>query len=1179
MAFKIEVYKSVANEQVNQNFTYSNCSKVEIVKKDTYYTENEKFYPEIILRVSQNSSQHIYDKLFTPFLIQDENMYVISSVDLYNSTTKKHTFYDYELSSENAVCIDEDFINSLGFNSNSTVKIIIKYKQCKALVFTQTKPDQKYYGYPKILYGNNDSNTVVSEYIALTDQTNQFWICENIAGIYATKFDCWNIRLFTIKYEENSDSYTSKEVFIDDDTKIIEKYTGATHYLSSVDFYQPQIDKGDHNLKSVRNENLIKYSYLKNTQIYQQKYLRLIADKKFCYFVIEACYDPKTPRLTFWKNVIDETIFYKNYVYGCDLSDYPLSGHEISMTRKGYDFDGYYTIASENSGYYSLPTYKTRLDQSSDYTRVTDKNGNYVAKAPYFCGENYIFINTILDRYVIANWIPKTTKIKLNWNVESGCTVTPNGTLKYETSEIYDTTCENLISSKEVKIPTVKKVINGKTVTLNFLGFYTSAVGGEQIISGDGVFCRNTKYTRRKLWKCDEYEITLYAHWSGVAYYDLYKEGNMPDGYKPYYGSPSFEIPVGEKLNDDNYYAGYKPYLCYFDEETGKFTDAGGNELSNQSEPVIDNEMNFSGYYLLNDEGNYGEQIIRSDGEFFRGTSCADGIKKNKKDGYVKLWAYWYGDKLRIRTGSNNTNFGTTSGEGTYKKSKDCTITAKVKDSNKYCFLGWQKDGVSLDNGYISKSLSFTFKVEKSEKYIGYFNTKQYNINYKDVGGGKCSSENYLDPTSVNSYGIYKPGELLPLATTYDGGTIIQKGYKKDYDFKGWYTDSAGTKELVKNKNGDYVIQNGITSDITLYAKWEKITKSYFVYLNPGTGSFNSTMSIPKISVTYGYSANKLSETHIPVLDRYKFNGFYDDLNIKIIDETGRWRQNCDYVSNGKFILTQDLNLYAKYTKNLEIVDNLGIKLNNIYCDIEKIDNLKLYKFTDKKIATINWINSAIGVPEYSNYGDSQKNYYTDNMNQNYNSKRLIADKYFFNNFDCDDNKCLKQNNIVDFFNSANTITSNFYIKDITYENNQTSIMLSFIKDDNIIFPDNYNDYKNTIFYITINDNKDCVYKVSISSTIYNLKVFLPHLSFVIPDCHETINKITIEQIPCFAIRNDDNTTNYYKQFIKFNKNSSGLENLEIENNTILNNMSIGTYTPSTSIEEVPSFPGGSIVG
>jgi hypothetical protein len=134
MAFKIEVYKSVANEQVNQNFTYSNCSKVEIVKKDTYYTENEKFYPEIILRVSQNSSQHIYDKLFTPFLIQDENMYVISSVDLYNSTTKKHTFYDYELSSENAVCIDEDFINSLGFNSNSTVKIIIKYKQCKALV-------------------------------------------------------------------------------------------------------------------------------------------------------------------------------------------------------------------------------------------------------------------------------------------------------------------------------------------------------------------------------------------------------------------------------------------------------------------------------------------------------------------------------------------------------------------------------------------------------------------------------------------------------------------------------------------------------------------------------------------------------------------------------------------------------------------------------------------------------------------------------------------------------------------------------------------------------------------------------------------------------------------------------------------------------------------------------------
>lgn len=182
----------------------------------------------------------------------------------------------------------------------------------------------------------------------------------------------------------------------------------------------------------------------------------------------------------------------------------------------------------------------------------------------------------------------------------------------------------------------------------------------------------------------------------------------------------------------------------------------------------------------------------------------------------------------------------------------------------------------------------------------------------------------------------------------------------------------------------------------------------------------------------------------------------------------------------------------------------------------------------------------------------------------------MIADKYFFNNFDCEDDKCLKQNNIVDFFNSTNTITSNFYIKDITYENNQTSIMLSFTKNTNITFPDNYNDYTNTIFYITINDNKDCVYKVSISSTIYNL-VFLPHLSFVIPDCHETINKITVEQIPCFAIRND-NTTNYYRQFINFKKISSGLENLEIVDNTILNNMNIGTYTQQ--MEEVPSYPG-----
>lgn len=1188
MAFKISAYMQVSEEQKDL-YSYSNCSKFSLTKDNTYYSTDTHHFSNIVFDVYENSIKKYHS--INTLLAQSGSMFYLAYIDLLNSSKSLIQSIDAtKLSEENSddyIFTTENLVkkgfSSSDLTSSSTVYVRFKYSMCKAVAYTQSK--QKYFGYPKIIYGDSNNRTIVRDYIALTDNTNRFWVCENKAGEYATQFAKWRIYLYRLEKTEDGKSY--KSVLVNNKGY---DYTGPTHFLSSVQFARQEIDPHE-DLVLVRNENLIKYDDLQKTEVYSVYRSEIDAGNP-CYFVIQAEYTPKRPRIVFWKRNGDG-MEPKYYTYGEDLSNNPLTGSDINMTKYGYTFDGYYIKSAGDSNDLPPEPDTTLGDKDKEYRKIVNSDGTFIPGVKKFTGDNYEYINIIPEKYAFANWIPKETTIYLNWNIEhaeSGSTIKIGGKtvtddtisklnsltlskyneygLSYLTTEKYNTTCENLIRDKGMKIPTITETVGKQTITWEFCGFYKEKGLSNKIVDEDGVFKRNTSYTSAKKWDTDKSTVTLYAKWTKGAYYEVDKDGfegawgSCPDGYKAYYGTGSHTTPKGDKQLDM-----YMPYLCYY--ENGDYVrDASGN-------PVIDNEMNFDGYYLYASDGTRGEHIVRWDGVFKLCTSCTNLWRRNKKEGKVNLYAYWYGDKLKIQTESDNTKMGTTSGGGRYKKTRDCTITATVKDSTKYCFIGWQKDGVSLSNGFISTNPSYTFKVEKAEKYIGYFGAKSYLINYKDSGGTKCTAENYLDMTvtTVQTKIYSKEDNILPLYSSY-WGTTIPNAYKKGYMFKGWYKNSACTTELDKDEDGKYIINEGVTNDITLYAKWEKDISDFTVYLSL-TKYFN-TSTPGKITVKNGETLTNIDTKYKPTLDGYSFGGYKDIYGKLVINKNCQWIKGTAYCDiDGKCTITKELcenidgttnsiTLYAYYTKDVNISLNNAFTRIPMSCNVEKIIGLNFQKYSEERIATVNWINKAIGIPETEYYENQQQYFYTDDMKEKYTSNKTLADKYFFYDFAQENNKCLTQGEVVDFFNNqATEIKSNVYIKGIERDENNKVFLKMAITNAAI---------RDTLFYITLNDDKNVVYKFDVNlGTMVATNIVLSYINVEIPDFFDEIHKITVHQIPSYVVNLNDTRT-YYKPYLIFNKFKD--LNLTIEKNTILNNMSVYEYE-SDSLVITPSIPGG----
>lgn len=110
---------------------------------------------------------------------------------------------------------------------------------------------------------------------------------------------------------------------------------------------------------------------------------------------------------------------------------------------------------------------------------------------------------------------------------------------------------------------------------------------------------------------------------------------------------------------------------------------------------------------------------------------------------------------------------------------------------------------------------------------------------------------------------------------------------KEGYIFKGWYTDAAFTSSISEIK--------GRRGNLTLYAKWEEISKKIIYELDGGTNSRNNPSE-------YVITTDFVLES--PTKDGYDFQGWYTDSSFK-----NRITRISSSTTTG-----DDITLYAKWS-------------------------------------------------------------------------------------------------------------------------------------------------------------------------------------------------------------------------------------------------------------------------
>lgn len=171
----------------------------------------------------------------------------------------------------------------------------------------------------------------------------------------------------------------------------------------------------------------------------------------------------------------------------------------------------------------------------------------------------------------------------------------------------------------------------------------------------------------------------------------------------------------------------------------------------------------------------------------------------------------WFIDDVRIEeeiaqytitANSNNNDWGTVTGGGTYEVGTTCTLTATPASG--YQFQSWKKNGT-----VVSTNASFSFTVTENATYTAYFG--EIPINYYTV----TTAVSPEDAGSVTGGGTYQEGSSITLTAISNAG----------YMFNHWNDNNTSNPRTVT-----------VTQDITYTAYFDQEEYTIQVYASPSNG-------------------------------------------------------------------------------------------------------------------------------------------------------------------------------------------------------------------------------------------------------------------------------------------------------------------------------------------------------
>ncbi|MGI6205266.1 MAG: InlB B-repeat-containing protein, partial [Anaerovoracaceae bacterium] len=293
-----------------------------------------------------------------------------------------------------------------------------------------------------------------------------------------------------------------------------------------------------------------------------------------------------------------------------------------------------------------------------------------------------------------------------------------------------------------------------------------------------------------------------------------------------------------------------KTYTVTFNSNGGTTVEAQkvkAGEKASEPEAITREGYTFDGWYIDSDLTEKYDFAAAVSGDF---TLYAKWTKKENGGSTPSGKTY---------TVTFNSNGGTTVEAQTVKAGEKASEPEAVTREG-YTFDGWYTDSD------LTKKYDFAAAVSSDltlyAKWTKVNNT--YTVNFESNGGAA------IDAQQV------KEGE-----TATEPENITREGYTLD----GWYTDSDLTKK--------YDFAATVSRDLTLYAKWTKVKKTYTVAFESNGGTAIDAQQVKE--------GEKATEPENITREGYTFDGWYDK-SLKI-------KYNFDTAVNN------DMTLYAKWTE------------------------------------------------------------------------------------------------------------------------------------------------------------------------------------------------------------------------------------------------------------------------
>ena len=207
-----------------------------------------------------------------------------------------------------------------------------------------------------------------------------------------------------------------------------------------------------------------------------------------------------------------------------------------------------------------------------------------------------------------------------------------------------------------------------------------------------------------------------------------------------------------------------------------------------------------------------------------------------------------------------------------------------------YYFENWY---TSTDNGTTLSATPFDFNTAITNDTTLYAQWNEYAISYTvsfNSNGGTYVSDQSVTGGSKATVPSTEPTKSSTVST--------------NYTFGGWYASSDEGKTLFAEA---FDFDTAITSNITLYAKWNESVRTYTVTFNSQGGTEVSPQTI--IGGNKATAPSVVPTKESTVSSNYTFDGWYQ---AGIYGATDLYRDAFDFDT----AITSDITLYAKWSES-----------------------------------------------------------------------------------------------------------------------------------------------------------------------------------------------------------------------------------------------------------------------